>query len=82
MAAIATHKIPEYWNLMSDYRTARDFVKQMEATNDCAERGIKLIGDYKDYTQDKKQCQYIRQVVENHRMLHLVLLSQTCVSLI
>ena len=54
---------PEYWNLMSDYRTARDFVKQLEVTNDCAERGIKLIGDYKDYTQDEEQRQYILQVV-------------------
>ena len=54
---------PEYWNLMSDYRTTRDFVKQLEVTNDCAERGIKLIGDYKDYTQDEEQRQYILQVV-------------------
>ena len=43
---------------MTDYRTARDFVKSLEVTNDCAERGVKIINDFKDVTEDEEQLQY------------------------
>lgn len=60
---------PEYWELISDYRTARDFVRSVEVTNDCAERGIKIITDFKDVTGDEEQRQYVLQVIEHHRRL-------------
>ena len=58
---------PQYWNLMTDYRFARDFAKRLEVTNDCAERGVKLFGDVLAMTKDEKQRQYLLQVVEDHR---------------
>ncbi|KAI9550672.1 hypothetical protein GHT06_013437 [Daphnia sinensis] len=58
---------PTFWPLISDYCYARDFVKRLEVTNDCAERGVKLIGDFKDYTDDETQRQFLLQVVEDHR---------------
>jgi hypothetical protein len=58
---------PTFWPLMSDYCYARDFVKRLEVTNDCAERGVKLIGDFKDYTDEETQRQFLLQVVEDHR---------------
>lgn len=39
----------------------------MEVVNDCAERGVKLITDFKDQTTDEEQQQYFLQVVEGHR---------------
>ncbi|XP_045029217.1 uncharacterized protein LOC123471626 [Daphnia magna] len=58
---------PTFWPLMSDYCYARDFVKRLEVTNDCAERGVKLIDDFKDYTDDETQRQFLLQDVEDHR---------------
>ena len=40
-------------------------------TNDCAERGIKLISEYADsLTRDSVVRQYIIQVVERHRRMY------------
>jgi hypothetical protein len=35
-----------------------NFVKSLEVTNDCAERGVKIINDFKDVTEDEEQLQY------------------------
>lgn len=53
----------DYWNHFSDYRFARHYAIQLEVTNDCAEREVKLIGDFKDLTDDEEQRQYLLQVV-------------------
>ncbi len=53
---------------MTDYREIRDFVRQLEVVNDCAERGIKLISDFKDICQSEEQQAFLFQVVENHRV--------------
>lgn len=58
---------PHFWPLMTDYRYARDLTMKLEVTNDCAERGMKLIGNFKDYTDDVEQRQYLLQVVEEYR---------------
>jgi hypothetical protein len=58
---------PKYWNLMEDYRKARDFVSTLEVVNDSAERGIKLITDFNDMVQKEEQLQFLFQVVEDHR---------------
>ncbi len=44
-----------------------DFVLNVEVVNDCAERGIHLINDFKNSTFDENQQEYLFQVVENHR---------------
>ena len=49
------------------YRKVRDFVKNMEVTNDCAERGVKIINDFKDIAQDEEQRQFALQVIAKHR---------------
>lgn len=33
----------EYWDLMENYRTIKNFINQLEVVNDCAERGKKII---------------------------------------
>ena len=38
-------------------------------TNDCAERGVKLIDDFKKSTQNEQQRQYVFQIVEHHRRM-------------
>lgn len=57
----------KYWNLMEDYRKAKDFVSNLEVVNDSAKRGIKLITDFKDMVQKEDQLQFLFQVVEDHR---------------
>ena len=55
------------WILFEDYRVAKEFVDSLITVNDCAERGIKLIGDYKDSCFDKKERESLAQLVEQHR---------------
>ena len=60
---------PEHWELMTDYRKLRDFVKTLEVTNDGAERNVKLMGDLANITKDEDQFQYAMQVTAAHRRL-------------
>ena len=48
---------------------ARDFVKQLLTVNDGAERGIKLMQELIDRTQDEEELQYLAQCVTHHRKL-------------
>jgi len=58
---------PNYWELMEDLKKMNDFVLNVEVVNDCAERGIHLINDFKNSTFDENQQEYLFQVVENNR---------------
>ena len=58
---------PKYWELFEDYRTLRDFVKNLQVVNESAERGIKMITDFKDVVRDEDHLQNVLQVVEEHR---------------
>ena len=58
---------PKDWPKMEDYTIARDFVVNLEVVNDSAERGVKMISDFKDCVRDEKQRQFILQVVEDQR---------------
>jgi hypothetical protein len=44
----------------------KSFIHSLEVVNDCAERGVKLITDFKDVTKDVQQQQYLFQVIEAH----------------
>ena len=55
------------WNKMNGYNKIEEIVRSMEIVNDCAERGIKLITDFKDVTKNEQQTQYLLQVIEDHR---------------
>ena len=58
---------PKYWDLISDYRVARDFCFNLQVVNDCAERAIKLVEDFSCITKDEKKFQFLIQCVEDHR---------------
>lgn len=58
----------EYWDLMENYRTIKNFINQLEVVNDCAERGIKIISDYKDVCRNDEHLDYVIQTVEHHRL--------------
>ena len=45
---------PLGWTFFQDHRTPKDFVTQSEVTSDCTERGIKLIGDFRECAQIEK----------------------------
>jgi len=52
----------KYWPLMDDYCKLRDFLHHLEVVNDCAERGVKLISDFKDAVRDAEQLDFVLQV--------------------
>lgn len=58
---------PEEWHLHPDYCRAEDFVQNLEVVNDCAERGIKMISDFKDIVKSEDQLKLALQVIEDHR---------------
>ena len=57
----------DYWHNFTDFRTAKDFVLQINTTNDSAERGVKLITDFKNHCCDEVEREYLSQVIEQHR---------------
>ena len=49
----------------------RSWVQNLKVTNDCAERGIKLISDFANsITKNSEDRQNLLQVVERHRNLY------------
>jgi predicted DNA-binding transcriptional regulator AlpA len=55
------------WEKMTGYKTTEKIVRSLEVVNDCAERGIKLVSDFKDVCKDVKEQEALFQVIENHR---------------
>ena len=53
--------------LFADYRKLEDFAKNISVTNDIAERGIRIITDFIDKSENEDQRQALLQVVENYR---------------
>ena len=54
------------WPLFAGYKKLEKFVVSIEVTNDTAERGIKLLKDFKDVlTEDSEQQNIVMQCVEN-----------------
>ncbi|KAI9550792.1 hypothetical protein GHT06_014487 [Daphnia sinensis] len=56
-----------HWEKFEDYRFLRDIINGMEVVNDSAERGVKLITDFRNVVHNEEQQQFLLQVVENHR---------------
>ena len=55
------------WPLFADYRKLEDFAKNISVTNDIAERGIRIITDFIDKSENEDQRRALLQVVENYR---------------
>ena len=58
-----------FWSCVPSYVQAKDFVKQLLTVNDGAERGIKLMQELIDRTQDEEDLQYLAQCATHHRKL-------------
>ena len=58
-----------FWPCVPSYVQARDFVRQLLTVNDGAERGIKLMQELIDRTQDEQDLQYLAQCVTHHRKM-------------
>jgi len=56
-----------YWGKMSGYRKLKEIVSAFEVVNDCAERAIKMITDFKDATTNVEEQEFLLQVVEEYR---------------
>ena len=55
------------WENMCGYKKIESIVRSFEVVNDCAEREVKLITDFKDTVTNPKDQEYLFQVIENHR---------------
>ena len=56
------------WEINDNFQKMRSWVRNLRVTNDCAERGIKLISDFANsLTKDSHDRQNLLQVVELHR---------------
>ena len=56
------------WGKNENFCEMKSFIENLKVTNDCAERGVKLISDYADIlTKDSAERQRILQVVERQR---------------
>lgn len=56
----------ECWQHMVGYHKIENFIMSLEVVNDCAERGVKMMTDFKKFSNNEEQQQYIMQVVEAH----------------
>lgn len=56
-----------FWEKMSGYMKLKEIVSAFEVVNDCAERAIKMITDFKDATANVEEQEYLLQVVEDYR---------------
>ncbi|KAI9553808.1 hypothetical protein GHT06_019076 [Daphnia sinensis] len=61
------HTEVENWEKMSGYKKTEGIVRSFEVVNDCAERAIKLISDFKDVVVNVKDQEYLFQVIEDPR---------------
>ena len=57
----------EHWDHFQDFKKASEFVHSLSCVNDSAERGIKLIKDFKDACFCPVEREYLAQLVEKHR---------------
>ena len=55
------------WSSDADYRSFKNFAENLAVVNDIAERGVKLISDVIDMSEDDRQRHFITQVIEWHR---------------
>ena len=59
------------WDTSESFKEMKDFTKYLKTTNECAERGIKLISDYAhSLTKNDKEKEDLLQVVQAHRHFH------------
>lgn len=67
-AALDWMKAPvKYWQRMVGYQKIEEIVRSLEVVNDCAERGIKLISDFKDVCRDIDEQQDLCLVIQDYR---------------
>ena len=58
---------PSSWKNDEEFKRFEHFVTNLKVVNDCAERSIKDISEFKNSSKDPDQREYILQVVEYHR---------------
>lgn len=66
----------EYWSKMEGYKRLETTVSAFECVNDCAERGVKLVTDYKDVCTDVTDQEALFQIVEKYRNSKALIIKQ------
>ena len=56
-----------YWEKMFGYLKIEKIIRCLEVVNDCAERAVKLITDFKDVCANVEEQQALLQLIEEHR---------------
>ena len=55
------------WSHNNNHMCFKKFVQSLTVVNDVAERGVKMVSDFIDMSQDESQRHYLTQVIEWHR---------------
>ncbi|KZR97570.1 Uncharacterized protein APZ42_007474, partial [Daphnia magna] len=55
-----------YWEKTFGYSKIEEIIRGLEVVNDCAERAVKLITDFKDVCVNVEEQPYLFQVIEDH----------------
>nr|CAH0098703.1 unnamed protein product [Daphnia galeata] len=64
------------WPSTAGYQKMFMFIKSMEVVNESAERGVKLISDFKDVTRDIEQQHYLLQKACTQSLVDVILASK------
>ena len=56
-----------YWEKMFGYSKIEEIIRGIEVVNDCAERAVKLITDFKDVCVNVEKQQSLFKLIEDHR---------------
>lgn len=61
---------PQNWLLSEAFRRFQDMITSLEVVNDCAERSIKDVTQYINYSKDPNRRDQVMMVVNHHRQLY------------
>ena len=61
---------PAEWSESHDFRKFEAYVRNLHVVNDAAERAVKDVSDFADYSQDPDRRDDVVRVVNSHRELH------------
>ena len=63
------HQPPAHWIDNVEYRRFQHYVENLAVVNDAAERAVKDVTDFAEYSQDPNRCENVIKVVNSHREL-------------
>ena len=58
---------PDQWNMHREYQRLQELVNKIVCVNDCAERNVKNVSEYAEYSKDSQRRDRVVLVTNFHR---------------